>query len=564
MKKGVIIFIVVVLGLFMIMVMVGGFIFMQLTKETHVPVRSFLKIQLAGDISDADTSAFSKTDSIQAFWYQIKRARIDNRIHGIILKISYAGAGFAKIEELGRFLKDFRQSGKKVYAYLEGGSLREYYLATFADKIFVLKGSDLYLNGLASEASFFKNTLSKLGVQADMFHIGEYKTASNIFTEDKMTPAHRESITRLLDDIFNYTIEQIAVNRGLRPEAVRAAINAFPFDNSAYLEAKLIDKEIYEDQLFDQSFEDYNTIDYDVYKEGRTPRPFVGSKKIGIIFAGGEIHMGGSGGPSLFSSEVMGSDTVSSQLRLLRKDPDVKAVVLRVDSPGGSAVASEIIRREAELLAKEKPLVISMSDLAASGGYWISMSSKKHVFALPQTITGSIGVIFGKFVLKGLYDKIGIDKEVVKTTEFADIFSDYRPFNELERSNIETLMKKIYNDFLEKVANARDMKISEVDAVGRGRVWTGVAGKELNLVDKLGGLNEAVEEAKRLANIPASESVGLRIYPKKKSIMDYFGDLLGVGVAVKDINPVTSLETKLKMYDRFFPALMSPYKVEIK
>jgi protease-4 len=239
-------------------------------------------------------------------------------------------------------------------------------------------------------------------------------------------------------------------------------------------------------------------------------------------------------------------------------------VVLRIDSPGGDAAASEIIRREAELLAKKKPLVISMSGLAASGGYWIAMCSK-HIMTLPQTITGSIGVVSGKFILKGLYDKIGVTKEILKTTQYADIYSDYRGFSPGEKAKMLDSMNIIYQSFLEKVSQNRGMKVEEVDKIAQGRVWSGTAAKELNLVDKLGGLNDAIDEAKKLAGIPEFEKVGVRIYPAKRSLMDYIFELAGSRAQVIDpLKTLENIEAQLDIYKKSFPALLTPYKLEIK
>jgi protease-4 len=224
-----------------------------------------------------------------------------------------------------------------------------------------------------------------------------------------------------------------------------------------------------------------------------------------------------------------------------------------VDSPGGSAVASDVILREAELLAQKKPLVISMSDLAASGGYWIALSAGK-IFAQPQTITGSIGVISGKFVLKGLYDKIGINKEIVRTSEFAGMYSDYQTFSENEKRKVLADMQRIYDEFLKKVANNRKMTVAQVDKIARGRVWSGKAALDLHLVDGLGGLNDALAEARKLARIPQSEKFGVRIYPQKKSFWDLISDLADV----KAENPL-DVRARLQAYERFFPAMAMPF-----
>ena len=241
MKKGVLITIIVLVIFLICLALAAGYIYMHFTREPYISQDSFLKINFSGCIEDNDTSALSKKDAIRDFWYHIKRAKIDNRIKGIILKISYLCTGFAKIEDIGLSLKDFKKSGKKVYAYIEGGGIREYYLATFADKIYVFKGSDLFLKGLASEAMFLKNSLSKLGIEAEMFHIGEYKTAGNMFTKDHMTPAHKEALEKLLDDVYSHTLQQIAANRNVHVDEVKEIFEESPISNEKYLEAHLID-----------------------------------------------------------------------------------------------------------------------------------------------------------------------------------------------------------------------------------------------------------------------------------------------------------------------------------
>lgn len=561
MKRGIIITIVVLIAIFMAMAVVGGFIYLQLTREPVIPDNAFLKIELTGDIVDNDNSAFSKQTTIRDLWYHIQRAKIDNRIRGILLKISFLNSDFAKVEELGQLISDFKKSGKKTIAYIEGGGIREYYLASFADKIYLFNGGQLFLNGLAIETMFLKNTLSKLGIEAEMFHIGEYKTAGNMFTKDRLTPAHKESLEKLIDDIFTYTLRQIAANRNLDFDSVKNVFDETPVSNNAYLDAKLIDGLAFEDELLKDTEFEFRKVGFDTYKETTKPLPYKGTKKIAVIFASGEIHPGKSGGKSLFGGEVLGSDTVAAQLKAARLSSSVKAAVLRIDSPGGSSLASEVIRREAELLAKEKPLVISMSGMAASGGYWISMASPT-ILAQPQTITGSIGVVMGKFVLKGLYDKIGVNKEIVKTTKYADLFSDYRLFSSEEKEKITVMMEDVYRQFLDKVATNRKMKTEEVDKIAGGRVWSGSTAMELKLVDKLGGLAEAIDESKKLANIPAGENVGLRIYPGKKTMMDFILEF--IGTRSETIDPVNSLETRLSLYKRFFPALLVPFKLTVR
>jgi len=547
--------IVIMLGLFII----GGFIYLQFNQEPYIPEKAYLKIELSGPLADTAPSRFpalsSPALSVQALWYQLARAAADDRIQGVLVRISYLETGFAKVEEIGRLLKNFSRSKKPVLAFIVDGGLKEYYLASFADKIIMFKGGMLSVSGIGAEAVFLKNTLSKLGVQAEIFHIGNYKTASNTFSEDRMTPEHRESMQCLIDDMYRSVINGIAANRKLDAGDVKKVLDRSPLVPEEYVQAKLIDSLGYEDELHGLFKTQYPEVSFKTYAKTSSPLPFIGAKKIAVIFAAGEINMGRSGGQSLLGDEVLGADTLAEQLRQARNNFAVKAVVLRVDSPGGSAIASDVILREAELLARKKPLIISMSDMAASGGYWMSMSAQK-IFAWPQTITGSIGVISGKFVLKGLYDKLGITKEIVKTSEFAGMYSDYKTFSDREKEKVMADMQSVYNEFLKKVAANRKLPLAEVDKAARGRVWSGQSALDLKLIDGLGGLNEALDEAKRLAHIPPAEKVGVRIYPQKKSFWDMIFDLTDV----KAQNPL-DVRARLQVYKRFFPALAMPFAI---
>jgi protease-4 len=549
--------IVILLGLFII----GGFIYLQFNQEPYIPEKAYLKIELSGPMADTTPNRFpalsSGAVSIQDLWYQLARAAVDDRIKGVLVRISYLETGFAKIEETGRLLKNFSRSKKPVLAFIIDGGLKEYYLASFADKVIMFKGGMLSISGIGAEAVFLKNTLSKLGVQAEIFHIGDYKTASNTFNEDHMTPAHRESMQALVDDLYKAVINGIAVNRKLDAGEVKKVLDRSPLAPEEYVKAKMIDSLGYEDELHGLLKTQYPEVNFKTYAKTSAPLPFSGVKKIAVIFASGEITMGHSGGQSLMGDDVLGADTLAEQLRQARNNYAIKAVVLRVDSPGGSAVASDVILREAELLARKKPLIISMSDMAASGGYWVSMSAQK-IFAWPQTITGSIGIISGKFVLKGLYDKLGISKEIVKTSEFAGMYSDYKPFSDREKEKIMADMQAIYNEFLKKVAANRKLAVADVDKIARGRVWSGQAALGLKLIDGLGGLNEALDEAKKLAHIPPVEKVGVRIYPQKKTFWEMLFDMADV----KAQNPL-DIKARLQVYKRFFPAMAMPFSITL-
>ncbi len=557
MKRGALITLLVIIIILLGLFLLGGFIYLQFTQEPYVPEKAYLKISLGGPLAETAPNRFpgmsSGAFSIHDLWYQLERAARDERIRGILLRVQYLDTGFAKVEEIGRLLKKFTASKKPVAAIVVDGGLKEYYLASFANKVIMFRGGMLSVSGIGAEALFMKNTLSKLGVQADIIHIGDYKTAPNTFTEERMTPAHRESTQALIDDLYQAVIAGIAANRKLDPLAVRKVLDRSPLPPEEYLKAGLLDSIACEDDLFKLMPKTLPEVEFRTYAKTRSPLPFSGSKKIAVIFASGEINMGRSGGDSLFGGDILGADTLAGQLRSARNNSAVKAVVLRIDSPGGSAVASDVILREAELLAQKKPLVISMSDVAASGGYWISLAAHK-IFAHPETITGSIGVFSGKFVLKGFYDKIGITKEILTTSEYAAMYSDYQPFSENERRKVLAEMEHIYAAFLKKIAANRRMSVADVEKIARGRVWSGSSALKLRLVDGLGGLSDALEEARKLARIPKSERFGVRVYPQKKSFFEMIFELAGA----KAKNPL-DVKAQLQAYRRFFPAMAMPF-----
>lgn len=556
MKKGLLVTLLIVMIVIILIGMGAGYIYYQFNREPNIPENSYLKIHLGGKIVDNDNSIVPKNITVRDLWYHLKRAEKDDRIKGIILKLSYLQTGFAKTDDIGRLLRDFRKSGKKVYSYIENGGIRELQLASYTDKIYIYKNGGLVLNGLAIHAVFLKNALTKLGVEADFLNVGTFKTGPNMFTKSEMTKNHRKSLTVLIDDIYNSSIKIISENRNVDEQIIRNLIEEFTMNGDKILESGLVDGLKYEDEIINEKKE--KIISFSLYKQTTSPLPFKGKDKIAVIFAQGEIHSGYSGGKSFFGSEIMGSDTISKYLRSARKNKSVKSVVLRVDSPGGSPFASDIIRHEAELLMKEKPVVISMSDTAASGGYMISLSSSK-ILALPQTITGSIGVYGGKFVLKGLYDKVGINKEVVKTSKYANMFSDYRTFNVEERKKYMSIMEDIYSLFITEAAKGRKVPISEIRKVAEGRVWSGSRAKGLKLIDEYGGINDAVNEAIILAGLDRTKGIGITIYPRAKSLFDYITDLLGSGSS----GLVSTMMSGIEKYRSFFPAMIIPFQIVI-
>jgi protease IV len=425
-------------------------------------------------------------------------------------------SGWGKVQELRDAITRFRKSGKPAYAHLEISGNKEYYLATACTKIYAVPTALLDVTGLHSEVMFLRNTLDKLGVEAQFEGVGKYKNAPNQFTETGFTEAHREQMEALLDSVYQQYVAAIASARGKTPDEVQAIVDGGPYEGRDALQAGLVDELLYEDQIEDR-----------LKAERVTPGRYVrsakgfgldGRPKVALVYAVGEIIPGESQGGGL-GGEMAGSDTVAGAIRDARKDDSIRAIVLRIDSPGGSGTASDVIWREVGLARKSKPVVVSMGDVAASGGYYIGMGSDAIV-AQPATITGSIGVFGGKFSLRGLYDKIGINKEILSRGERASMFTEYRPWTDEERARIRTLMVAFYNDFVGKVAEGRKKSFEDVDAVAQGRVWTGSDALRHGLVDRLGGMDVALDLAKEKARIGRDQEVNLVVLPERKGFLD--------------------------------------------
>jgi protease-4 len=449
----------------------------------------------------------------------IDRAAADSKVDALVVRVTFLpDTGWGKVQELRDAIARFRKSGKPAYAHLELAGNKEYYLATACSKIYAVPNAILDVSGLRSETTFFANTLDKLGVQAQFEGVGKYKNAPNQFTESGFTEPHREQMEALLDSVYAEYVKGIRASRNKTAQEVQDIVDAGPYDGATALHAGLVDELIYADQLRDR-LKDAESVSPGKYAKGASRGfGFDRRPKIALVYAVGEIVGGESqGGP--FGGQVAGSDTVASALKDAREDDSVRAIVIRVDSPGGSGIASDVIWREVTLARKAKPVVVSMGDVAASGGYYIAMASDAIV-AQPSTITGSIGVFGGKFTLKGLYEKLGITKEILTRGRYADLFSEYRPWDEEERAKFRGLMVAFYDEFVEKAAQGRKKSYQEVDAVAQGRVWTGSEALRNGLVDKLGGLDVAIGVAKERAKIAQDQAVNLVVLPERKGLLE--------------------------------------------
>ncbi|MFB5944981.1 signal peptide peptidase SppA [Albibacterium profundi] len=467
---------------------------------------------------------FSENIGLNDILSRIESAKEDDKIKGIYLDMSMMGASFATLQEIRNALIDFKSSGKFILSYSEYYSQGTYYLASTADKVYLNPEGIIDFSGLSSQSVFFKHTLEKLGIEAQIIKVGTYKSAVEPFVLDKMSAANREQVSSFLGSIYSNYLDEIAASRNvpadslfqianeLKVETAEDAVNYGLVDATKYKDEVLAELRSYLDLDDDDKVKSVSIEKYVV----NNPNQSSSSRdRIAVIYAVGNI-VSGEG-----SDQQIGSEKISRAIRTVRKDDKVKAVVLRVNSPGGSALASDVIWREVKLTKEVKPIIVSMGDLAASGGYYISAAADS-IFAQPNTITGSIGV-FGIIPnMQGFFnDKLGITFDVVKTGEFADLGSINRPLTAQEEAIIQRSVNKIYDTFTKKVADGRDKSQSYIDSIGQGRVWTGSQALEMGLVDKLGGIEDAITAAASKANI---EEYKIVTYP---AISDPFEALLG-------------------------------------
>ncbi|HEY6120204.1 MAG TPA: signal peptide peptidase SppA [Pyrinomonadaceae bacterium] len=465
--------------------------------------------------------------SLTGLLMQFKKAKVDNRIKAILLDVDMSGAGWAKSEEIRDAVADFRTSGKPVYAYMEFGLNKEFYIASACDKIYMAPPGELFTTGLAADVMFFRGALDKLGVYPDIYQIGKYKSAGDIFTRKEMSDAHREATNALLDDLYGRYLDAIAKGRKKTTDETRAIIDNAPYTAPKAKEAGLIDGAMYRDEVEKELKAKLGYKESDElpiargseYKDVEAESLGLNKgERIAVIYGTGDIGSGRSEN-SPTGEQSIGSDTLAKAISDAAADKTIKAIVLRVDSPGGSGLASDIIWHAVEAAKQKKPVVVSMSDVAASGGYYISCGANK-IISEPSTITGSIGVVAGKPVVKGLYDWLGLSNEYVLRGKNAGMFRETEKFSDSERQKFqEWINDTYYNDFVPKVARGRNRDAAFVDSVGQGRVWTGAQARERGLVDEFGGLDRAIEVAKGLAKLPADKGVQRVIFPYPRTFL---------------------------------------------
>jgi protease-4 len=418
---------------------------------------------------------------------------------------------------------DLHERGKHTVAWVPSADTWDYYLASGCEEIILPPSGRVDVLGLRSEALFLKDTLAAVGIEADLESIGEYKTAPDMFRRTSMTESHREMLDAILDSVFDHLTGAIAERRDITPEQVRELIDQMPMTPDAALEAGLIDATLYEDELaahLGSATTSSAASDSDADEPDEGPAPLISwgdgqrwlrrparwttRSRIGVVSLEGMIVPGKSRRmptPLPLPVEAQaGAESVAGALRQAEANPRIAAVIFHVDSPGGSSLASDLIWREVQRLRERKPVVVLMGEQAASGGYYVSASAN-HIVARPTTVTGSIGIWGGKFVLGGLYEKLNVNHRVLQRGAMADLYSEFRPFNEEEREEVREVLSSTYQRFIQLVAEGRGMTEEDVEEVARGRVWTGEQAASIGLVDELGDFRTALTAAKRLAEL---------------------------------------------------------------
>jgi protease-4 len=511
-------------------------------------------IKLSGDFDEAAAageSLFSPgAETIKIKLDRIAKAKKDDTVKALYLQIDGLSLGWGKMHELRTAILDFRKSGKKVHAYMEDGGTMDYLIAAACDEVVMPESGTLMLTGLRYELTFYKDLLDLLGLKADAVKMGDFKGAVEPFTRNSISPENRKQWDELADDNWNQLAECIAASRqGYTPEKVKQVLDDGPFTAKRALALGLVDRLAYPDGFQDglkQALKAEKVAvkkDYGKKKSEETDfsNPFALLKllapakdtrlsdkpKVAVIYATGSI-VSGKSGFSLLGGQSIGSTTMVEAIHKAEEEPTVKAIVLRVDSPGGSALASDIIWNE--LTRCKKPVIASMSDTAASGGYYISMGAKK-IFAEPGTLTGSIGVFGMKIVLGGLYEKGGVKTEVIARGKNSGINSTTTPFSESERKAMEANIQDIYDTFLDKAWKGRQASGNtiiksreELKKLAGGRIWTGRQAKQNGLIDELGTLDDAIAAAKQMAGLKADDEVELYQLPKGGSMLDSLFD----------------------------------------
>ena len=521
------------IGAWVVVMAIVGAIATLISQE-DLPERIVLEIDFEREFAEyipTDPLAsvlMEQTVSVRDIVDALHQATTDERVLALVARTGTPRMGLAEIQEVRDAILAFRNSGKPAIAYAEtfgefGPGNGAYYLAAAFDRIYLQPSGDIGLTGLMAESAFVSGTLEKLGISPRMDHRYEYKNALNMFTEKKYTQPHREATLQIIESQFGQIVQGVAAGRGLEADAVRTLVDRGPFLGKQALAENLVDGLAYRDEvqavIDDDLGEEAERVSLFTYLR-QTGRPHNEGEAIALIYGVGGVHRGKSEYSAALSGPTMGADSVSAAFRSAVQDDTVKAILFRVDSPGGSYVASDTIWRET-VRAKEagKPVIVSMGNVAGSGGYFVAMAADKIV-AQPGTITGSIGVVGGKMLTAELMEKIGISSDEVHTSTNATMWSSSLDYTPQQWQRITTWLDHVYADFTQKVAQGRELTQEQVHAVAKGRIWTGKDAKDIGLVDELGGFPVALRLAKQAAGIEEDAPVQVKLFPEQKTLID--------------------------------------------
>jgi protease-4 len=523
-----------------------GFIFLVViaaSSKPSVPSSLVLELDLSKPLpeqvpEDSFAGAFGNKDTtMRDVLDALEKGAKDERVKALLVHVEQVGS-LAAAQELRDAVKTFRASGKKAIAFTDsfgeaGNATGAYYLASAFDEVYIQPSGDVNLTGLAFETPFARDAFAKLGVQPRIGQRYEYKNAVNTYTEQSFTAPHREAMEKLLGSLYGQIVRGISEDRKLSEDEVKALIDRAPLLGQAALDAKLVDGLLYRDEVLakvkQEAGDGAKLLFVDKYVE-RAGRPnTTGDATIALVYGVGGISRGKSESNPFSGEQAFGGDSVALALRKAADDSKVKAILFRVDSPGGSYVASDTVRREVQRAReKGKPVIISMATYAASGGYFVSMDADKIV-AQPGTLTGSIGVFGGKMVTAEFWSKLGINWETIALGKDAALYNTDSDFTPEQLAKNDAMLDRIYVDFTEKAAKGRNLPLEQLQSLAKGRVWTGEDAKANKLVDALGGFPKALELAKEAAKLPMDAEVRLQVYPRKKETAEILSEMLGGG-----------------------------------
>jgi protease-4 len=548
-------------------------------REPTISPGSYLVVEIGGTYSESRPPGLigqllgAQTKVLTDVLMELRKAAVDPRLRGVVVKLTPVDMALAQVQELRHALQAVREQGKRVLVWVSGEGAsgnREYYLASVADKVYFSENAVLPLVGLRATYMFLGGLWENLKIDMQVEKIREYKTMGDFLARKTMSEAHRTMANALLDSLYEQLVDDIAEARSLAPERVRALIDAPTLSAHDFLQAGLIDGIVYYDDLVDtlekQGAQPVEMVPLSTYRQVKpTSVGLMSGPTIAVIYGVGAVVTGesdwGSTGPT------MGSKTIVEAFDQAAEDEAVRAIVFRIDSPGGSALASDLIWHAVERARQKKPVVVSMSGVAASGGYYIAAGATRIV-AHPATLTGSIGIVFALPDVQGFLNRLGVNTETLTRGRYASLFSPTQSWSPEEREQIVRLLEGLYDTFVRKVAEGRKLSIDDVKAVARGRVWTGAQAKERGLVDELGGLDTALRLAKREAGIPAESSPRLVFYPKAKGLLEALLERLGGQVRMPLALPrsVRQFAETLAPYTRAGngPLFAMPVRVEIR